>query len=126
MSAIEPATIQTQPTEQPPISPLLRNIVSWAAVGGVVVVALGFVYGLFDWASRGTGQMTAIAVAHFPAVLGLPFAALAALCLVLVLEAHSGAIEFEALGFKFRGASGPVVLWVMCFLAIVLGIKVLW
>jgi hypothetical protein len=35
-------------------------------------------------------------------------------------------IEFEAAGFKFRGASGPVVLWIFCYLAIVTSIKLLW
>ena len=45
-----------------------------------------------------------------------------------MVQAHtrSGAIEFEVLTVKFRGASGPVVLWTFAFLAIVAGIKVLW
>ena len=70
--------------------------------------------------------MTEITLAQFPTIIGLPFAALAALCLVLILEAKAGPIEFEALGFKFRGASGPLVLWIFCFLAIVVAIKTLW
>jgi hypothetical protein len=49
-------------------------------------------------------------------------AAGAALFVVLVLRAAAGPIEFEVLGLKFRGASGPVVLWIPCFLAIVVGI----
>ncbi len=60
------------------------------------------------------------------ASIGLPAAAAASYCLVVFLEASSGSIEFEALGFKFRGASGPIVLWIFVFLAMVFGIKVLW
>ena len=38
----------------------------------------------------------------------------------------TGPIEMEALGFKFRGASGPVVLRIFCFLVIVFGVYLLW
>jgi hypothetical protein len=64
--------------------------------------------------------------AHPAAILGLPSAALAALCIVLFLEVKSGRIEFEGFGFKFRGASGEIILWVICFLAIVASIRLLW
>ena len=67
-----------------------------------------------------------IIINHLPAVIGLPMAAIAALFLVLVLETTLGRIEFEVPGFKFRGASGPIVLWVLCFLAIAVAIKLLY
>jgi hypothetical protein len=58
---------------------------------------------------------------------GVPLAALVALCIVIVLENTSGHIEMEGpLGFKFKGASGPVILWICCFLAIVGAIKLTW
>lgn len=44
----------------------------------------------------------------------------------MLLEQVHGTIAFEGLGFKFRGASGPVVLWVFGYLAIVGSIKLLW
>jgi len=50
------------------------------------------------------------------AMLGLPLSAVAALGLVLLLEAASGQIEFEVAGVKFKGASGPIAFWVLCFL----------
>ena len=34
--------------------------------------------------------------------------------------------KFSFLGFEFEGASGPVVLWVLCFLAQMFGIWLLW
>ena len=65
-------------------------------------------------------------IKHFAAIVGLPGAAVAALFIVLMLEQTHGIIEFEGLGFKFHGASGPVVLWVFCYLAIVASLKLLW
>ncbi|MDQ3564018.1 MAG: hypothetical protein M3436_07730 [Pseudomonadota bacterium] len=44
---------------------------------------------------------------HFPAVVGLPIACLAALFIVLISDNLFGPLEFEAPGFKFKGASGP-------------------
>ena len=63
---------------------------------------------------------------NFIVIIGLPLAALASLFIVLVLRQTQGPLEFEGLGFKFRGASGPVILWVLCYLAFVLSFKTLW
>ena len=67
-----------------------------------------------------------IALDHFAATVGLPSAALVALCIVVFLESSTGPIEFDGLGFKFKGASGPIVLWAFCFLTIAGAIKLLW
>lgn len=64
--------------------------------------------------------------AHFAATIGLPCAAIASLLLVVILEINAGRIEFKVYGVEFKGASGPTVLWVLCFLAITLAIKSLW
>ena len=63
---------------------------------------------------------------HPAATIGLAMSAISAFCLVAILEISRGAIEFEAMGFKFRGASGPVILWVFCFLAMIFGVWLLW
>jgi hypothetical protein len=67
-----------------------------------------------------------IAKEHFAAVVGLSLSALAALFVVSIFEVTKDPIEFEGLGFKFRGASGPIILWVICFLAISACLKLLW
>jgi hypothetical protein len=59
-------------------------------------------------------------------VIGLPSAAVAALFVVLVLRTVAGDIEFKVPGLEFRGASGPIIMWVMCFLAITTAIRWLW
>jgi hypothetical protein len=69
---------------------------------------------------------TRLVEAHPAAMLGVPWAGGAAFVVVLALRPVFGKMEFRALGFEFKGASGPVVLWVLCFLAEVLAIGVLW
>ena len=68
----------------------------------------------------------ALAKEHFAAAIGLPCAALAALLLVTILEINTGRVEFKAYGFEFKGAAGPIVMWVFCFLAIAGAIRMLW
>lgn len=63
---------------------------------------------------------------HFRAIVGLPSGAAASLFIVMLLKQTQGPLEFEGLGFKFRGASGPVVLWALCYLAITGSIWLLW
>jgi hypothetical protein len=63
---------------------------------------------------------------HFPAAIGLPLAALLSLWIVSLFGGNYGPIELSILGFKFRGASGPIIMWGFCFLAITLAIKMLW
>ncbi len=96
-------------------------LASIAAVCGICVY--GFVLyvvkvGLTDWKSVLEG--------HFPAIIGLPGAAVVAFTLVVFLRQTDGPLEFEGLGFKFKGASGQVAMWIACFLAITLAIKALW
>ena len=60
------------------------------------------------------------------AVIGIPFCAAMALYVVLMLRTTQGPGEFEGIGFKFRGASGPIVMFVLCFLAFVGATRLLW
>ena len=64
--------------------------------------------------------------AQFGAMILVPMAALAALCIVTILEWTAGDIKFKGLSFEFEGASGPIVLWVFCFLAIVAALRFFW
>jgi hypothetical protein len=67
-----------------------------------------------------------IVLDRFPAVVGLPFAALFSLFLVMFLRQTTGPIEAKLLGFEFKGPSGQVVMWLVCFLGIAAAIKLLW
>lgn len=112
--------------DSPKCRPTHRDAVAWLALACLVIIGIGFLFAVASFAALKTGQLSNIMLAHFPAVVGLPFAALLALVIVLFLESHSGRLEFEAVGFKFRGASGPIILWVLTFLAIVTGVRILW
>jgi hypothetical protein len=55
-----------------------------------------------------------------------PGSIMLALLIVLLLRNIGGPIEFEAMSFKFRGASGPIVMWIFCYLALIFATKFLW
>ena len=64
---------------------------------------------------------------HFAGILGSIMCTMTALVVVIIFRVSAGPIEFDTpLGFKFKGASGPVVLWVFAFLACVAGTTALW
>lgn len=63
---------------------------------------------------------------RFPVVVGLPFAALFSLFLVTFLQQTTGPIEVKVIGVEFKGPSGKIVLWLVCFLGIAAAIKLLW
>jgi hypothetical protein len=105
---------------------IFRRIVATLALVATTTVGGVFVFYLARDIANAEPWMMEVFRTHPGAVLGLPVAALAAICIVLFLEARSGHIEFEGFGFKFRGASGEIILWVICFLAMVAAIRVLW
>ena len=90
------------------------------------VVSVFLLFFLVIYVQFGKGYWLNITLNHFPAVIGLPGAAAAAFVVVAVLRNTEGPIEFEGLGFKFKGASGPVILWMLCFLAVSGAIRLLW
>ncbi len=102
-----------------------RRITGWLVFLGTGLFS--FVFLLFvvyhSWIDDWT---TPIVKAHYAATVGLPLAAIASICVVLMLKFATGPIEFEAIGFKFRGAAGPLIFWIMCFLAMAIAIKLLW
>ena len=105
---------------------IFRRIVAIMALIAATFVGGVFVFFLVRDMANAEPWMMEVFRAHPGALLGLPLAALAALCIVLFLEAKSGPIEFEGFSFKFRGASGEIILWVICFLAIASAIKLMW
>ncbi len=113
-----------------------RRIFTWVFFFGILGICIITVYFAIKSAFLSYGkpgpllgispQLAEFLKQHAPVTVGLPIAAVLSLLLILLLRETAGKLEFEALGFKFRGASGPVVLWVLCYLAITLSIKLLW
>jgi hypothetical protein len=103
-----------------------RRIFGWVAL---IAAGLGgaFMASFLAYHSfQSDGWMVRLVQQQFPAMVLVPLAGLGAFCVVLVLRLSSGPLEFKAIGFEFKGASGQVVLWVVCFTAIVAAIRVLW
>jgi hypothetical protein len=105
----------------------------WGTVGAVVGTALwvGYFFCFLIYQSLFGSEMSdnwflRMVQEQPAATIGIAMSAITAFCLVAILEITRGAIEFEVLGFKFRGASGPVILWVFCFLAMIFGLWLLW
>jgi hypothetical protein len=101
---------------------------SWVCVAVVVALALVLLAGPLGLIGLllETGDLDSITKAHASAMIGIPWAGGAAFIVVLVLRTSFGAINFKVLGVEFKGASGPIVVWVLCFLVEVSAIKLLW
>ena len=102
----------------------MKKILPWLLLLMLLVIAGVYAYLIFG--SGINAQFMDLYKKNFLVIIGLPLASMASLFLVLILEYSKGPIEFEGLGFKFKGASGPLIMWVICFLAIVGAFKLLW
>lgn len=108
----------------------LRRWITWAAVIGTALWVgyffLFLVYQTIVGSSISDNWFLQMIQEHPAATIGVAMSAISAFCLVALLEITRGTIEFEVIGFKFKGASGPVILWVFCFLAMIFAVWLLW
>jgi len=107
-------------------STALKSFATWAAVAGITLASLAALCLVVWHFLHDPDLFRTIMVEHVRAVVGIPMAAVSAFCVLLIFEARSGQVEFEALGFRFRGASGPAVIWVFSFLSFAGVIRLLW
>jgi hypothetical protein len=118
-----------------------KVVVDWAPAIAVILTTLGLL-----------GYLIALAIATFlppeagelvtrlqtwfmssPAqYIGIPCAAVAAFAIVAALLTAfppptdaSGALAFKAFGLEFTGPSGPITLWLLCFLGFVAALRIL-
>ncbi len=106
---------------------IVRIIFQFVVVLGALLLIASYVgYLLFRLYNTGTLFLEPCMWALLPVTVGLPIGAILALVIVLVLEVTSGQIEFAVSKFTFTGASGPIVLWVLCFLTIAFAIYLNW
>jgi hypothetical protein len=100
-----------------------RGFILGVSIG---IVYLVFIILTFSMKSNFLVMESGIIEQRFQVVVGLPLAALLSFMIVILLPQAYGKIEFKILGMNFKGAAGPVVLWIFCFLAITFAIKLLW
>ena len=104
---------------------LTNRSVKWAAIASACLLGAVYLFWIV-WGFNYDMRFIEIMYEHLAAVIGIPGAIIVAFVIVSVLENVSGPIKFEGLGFKFEGASGPIVMWVIVFLSLVGGIRLLW
>jgi len=130
-AAMEPHTGSVQRHTLLASEGTLRKWVTWTGVTGTGILAtffFGFMIYQTIWGeSEPTNWLVRLTSEHYAALVGTPMSAVTAFCIVSLLKVTSGPIEFEAFKtFTFRGASGPIVLWIFCFLAVVTAFRLLW
>jgi hypothetical protein len=108
----------------------LRKFASWAAVlGAMAMVSYFAIFMMIQTLKPGNPESSWIINQfrqNFAATLAVPLSAVASFCIVTLLRVTTGPIEVEAQGIKFSGAAGPIIFWILCFIVIVLGVKILW
>ncbi len=106
----------------------MRLVFSYYAIGSICAAGLAvFLFLLYEIVASGQlPKLIAIVLDHPQAAIGGPVCMLCALLIVLLLRTTEGPIQFEAFGLKFRGASGPIIMWILCFGALVFGLRWLW
>jgi hypothetical protein len=83
-----------------------------------IIVGICFIYGVRMWFN------VPVAPGFVP-ISGAAFCAALAFTLVLTLEYATGPITIEFASVKFAGASGPIILWCLCFFVSALGLYML-
>jgi hypothetical protein len=89
----------------------------------LIIVMVWAVFVIQRWNDK---EARDIVTTHLQATVGLPVAGIFAYLLVALFRTTEGRIRFEVIGFKFDGAAGPIIMWVLCFLAIAVSIRMLW
>jgi hypothetical protein len=108
----------------------LRKFATWAAVlGAMAMVSYFAIFMMIQTLKPGNPETSWIINQfrqNFAATLAVPLSAVASFCIVTLLRVTTGPIEVEAQGIKFSGAAGPIIFWILCFIVIVFGVKILW
>ena len=114
-----------------PASAILKALATW----GVVIATAAWTTFFFAYLIVGAIWPAAVAEGWFlqlvrehpGGTIGIAVSAISAFSVVAILDVLArDPIEIKVPGFALKGAAGPVVLWVVCFLALVAGGKILW
>ena len=104
-----------------------RRVIVWSAIVGTAGFAVIGIYPVAYALLENDAWVSGVIQKHFAAIVGLPAIAALAFLIVITFEARFDAIEMEFFGImKFKGASGPIILWVLSVLAMACCIRMLW
>jgi hypothetical protein len=113
-----------EPNEYEEGSELLRRVMGWAIVIAGTGFILWFGYAIFFGSLESV--VFGMAQQHYATVVGVPCCGLGALFIVLLLRNVAGAIQVKILGLELKGASGPIIMWILCFLTLTLAMMKTW
>jgi hypothetical protein len=99
---------------------LVLGVIVW-----LVALASMFAVSLKFYRALTPEVLSDVVSRHFNGAVMMPLSTLFALLIVMVFKSTGGPVEFEALGFKFKGAAGEAAMWIACFLAITVAAKLL-
>jgi hypothetical protein len=129
---VEQAEARAKATQKPigtidNIHSQARRVIVWSAILATAGFSLIGIYPIAYAYLTHTTLIVAILEQHFAAIVGLPAIAALAFLIVITFEARFDAIEMEFFGIvKFKGAAGPIILWVLCVLTMSSCIRMLW
>ncbi|MDQ3920155.1 MAG: hypothetical protein M3348_16950 [Acidobacteriota bacterium] len=101
-----------------------KTVFTWAVgIGFVLYIAF-----LFIWLTKlGVDpEIMTIFLKQWLAVIVFPSACFAALVVVMLLDRAAGDIEFSGLGFTFKGAAAPLVMWALLIIVMAVSLNLLW
>jgi hypothetical protein len=102
------------------------NVLAWfLAISVSVLIVAGTSFLIADWSSGTFTNLIAFLSAETPivtmpifvAAIVVLVAAFPATLVVRYFRSSKGDLQFSALGIKFKGPAGPILLWVVAFLA---------
>ena len=102
----------------------VREVINVVIALGALLAVAGLI--IIAWVNRFDPVLTEQVVKNFAAIIGLPFAFIAAFVVVALFREGAGPMEFSGFGLTSKGASGEIILWILCFLAIAGSIQLLW
>lgn len=120
---------------------IIASVVDFAPGIAIIIITLGILgYGIAlafaTFLSRKPSSLGASLKSWFmgsPAQhIGIPCSAIASFAVVFILlrafpanKGADGGLALKAFGLEFSGPSGPITLWLMCFLALIFALKLL-
>ena len=104
-----------------------RKVIVWSAIFATAGLSLIGIYPIAYAYMTNGAVIDATLEQHFAAIVALPAIAALAFLIVITFEARFDAIEMEFFGVvKFKGAAGPIILWVLCVLTMSSCVRMLW
>lgn len=109
------------PSEHPRLRQIVTILILFVGIGFSTAMLVGVLIEAFE-----QNVFAAVVRDHFAAAFGVPVSMMTALVLVIMLRVIVGPIEFKAGGVEFKGASAPIVMWILCFLSLAGALRMLW